>query len=126
MAGRTWPSRVVHSKLDLTAGGLAAWQAMLVHFVTFHLKPELTATEREAFRQGLESLGTVPGLEGYYMGTPAATPPRSVVDASYDFAITCLFADVAAHDVYAVHPIHLAFIEAHRAKWREVKVYDVA
>jgi hypothetical protein len=99
---------------------------MLVHFVAFYLKPELTAEERSAFREGLESLRAIPGLEAYHVGTPAATPPRPVVDASYDFAITCLFADVAAHDVYAVHPIHLAFIEAHRAKWRDVRIFDAA
>jgi hypothetical protein len=99
---------------------------MLVHFVAFYLKPELSATDREAFRQGLESLRAIPGLEAYYVGTPAATPVRPVVDNSYDYAITCLFVDVAAHDVYAVHPIHQAFLAAHRDKWREVRVFDAA
>jgi hypothetical protein len=97
---------------------------MLVHTVMFYLKPELTPERREEFRQSLATLGTIKSMTSYYLGTPAPVPPRPIIDLSFDFAISCVFTDVAAHNAYQVDPIHLAFIETQKACWARVQIYD--
>ena len=99
---------------------------MLIHSVFFWLKPELTDVQRADFRRGLESLRGVRTLQSVYIGTPAAIPPRPVVDASYSYSLTCLFADLAGHDVYQVDPLHKAFLEQFRSYWTKVQIYDAA
>lgn len=97
---------------------------MLVHFVLFWLRDDLTAEERADFRAGVETLKNIDAADAVYVGTAAPTAQRPVVDATYDVALTVLLKDVAAHDVYQDHAIHQAFIAAHKAKWTQVKVYD--
>lgn len=98
---------------------------MLVHSVYFYLKPELTAAQRAEFlHEGLETLQGIKAMSGYYIGKPAPTPPRPVVDASYDYAITCLLADMKAHDAYQVDPLHTAFVARFKSYWTTVKIYD--
>ncbi len=97
---------------------------MLVHTVYFWLKPELTDSERAEFRKGVESLGTIPSVSAVYVGTPAATTPRPVIDRSYSVALTVICKDVAAHDAYQVDPIHERFINAFKTYWSKVQIYD--
>lgn len=98
---------------------------MLVHTVVFWLRKDLTPAEREAFlKEGLESLRPITSVSDYYVGSPAAIPPRPVVDATYDFSITALFKDVAAHNAYQVDPTHLAFVERFKSFWTKVQIYD--
>ncbi len=97
---------------------------MLIHSVFFWLKTELSAEQRASFVEGLESLGGIEALSGFYVGKPAATAKRPMIDDSYDYAITCLLPDVAAHDAYQVHALHQAFLVNHREKWSRVQIYD--
>jgi hypothetical protein len=98
---------------------------MLIHTVIFWLHPDLDASQRESFRrEGLESLRAIPSVGSLHIGSPAPIPPRPVVDASYSFALTILFDDVAAHDAYQVHPIHRAFVDNFKARWERVQIYD--
>lgn len=97
---------------------------MLVHTVVFYLKPELTPERRETFRRSLASLEGVPSIEAFYLGTPAAVAPRPVVDLGFDFSITCVFKDLAAHDAYQVHPLHQEFLASQRECWARVQIYD--
>ena len=99
---------------------------MLIHSVYFWLKPELTPAQRADFRRGLESLAGVKSLAAFYVGTPAPIPPRPVVDATYSFSITCVFKDLAGHDVYQVDPLHKAFLDQFRSQWTKVQIYDAA
>jgi len=99
---------------------------MLVHTVYFWLKPELTAAQRADFRRGVESLGGIKAVEKIYVGTPAATGKRPIIDDSYAVALTVLCKDVAAHDAYQVDPIHLGFVEQFKACWTRVQIYDAA
>ncbi|QYM77950.1 Dabb family protein [Horticoccus luteus] len=96
---------------------------MLVHTVYFWLKSDLTAAQREAFAAALASLRGIP-MEAFYTGRPAALPARPVVDATFDHAITCVFADIAAHNVYQTHPLHLAFLAQCKTWWTRVQIYD--
>jgi Stress responsive A/B Barrel Domain len=97
---------------------------MLTHIVLFWLKPELTPDQRAAFRTGLESLRKVNTIEAFYTGSPAAVPPRPIIDRSYSFCLTTVFKDVAAHDAYQVDPIHKAFVETCQQYWTRVQIFD--
>ncbi len=97
---------------------------MLVHSVFFWLKPDLTAAQRAEFRRGVESLSGIKSVEKIYIGAPAKTEKRPVIDDSYDCALTVLCRDVAAHDAYQVDPIHLAFVATCKTFWTRVQIYD--
>lgn len=99
---------------------------MLVHSVYFWLKPELSATQRDEFRRGLESLRAVGTVEQIHIGTPAATAKRPTIDDSYSFALILVFRDVAGHDQYQVDPIHQAFVKQFSSRWSRVQIYDAA
>jgi len=99
---------------------------MLVHSVFFWLKDELSEEQTEAFREGLDSLAGIPTVEALYVGTPASTPPRPVVDASYTFGITVLLQGMPAHDAYQEDPLHQAFLEHFADYWHKVLIYDIA
>jgi hypothetical protein len=97
---------------------------MLVHTVYFWLKPELTSAQRVAFRQGVESLSGINAVEAVYVGTPAATEKRPVIDDTYSFALTVLCKDLAAQNAYQVDPLHLAFVNTFKPAWARVQIYD--
>ncbi len=97
---------------------------MLVHSVYFWVKPTLTATQRAEFRRGVETLATIKSVEQVYVGAPAATPKRPVIDDSYAVALTVLCRDVAAQDAYQTDPIHLEFVRKFSGYWDRVQIYD--
>jgi hypothetical protein len=97
---------------------------MLVHTVYFWLRPDLTPAQRADFRRGVESLGTIRSVEKIYVGTPAKTEKRPIIDDSYSVALTVLCKDIAAHDAYQVDPIHLKFIADCKTFWTRVQIYD--
>ena len=97
---------------------------MLTHTVLFWLRDDLTADQRQQFENNLRTLLAIPGSLRAVVGRPAATEARPVVDHGYDFALELDFADVASHNVYQGHPVHLAFIENSRSLWKAVKVMD--
>jgi len=98
---------------------------MLVHTVVFWLRQDITAAQREAFNhEGLASLRAISSVSQLFVGRPAPIPSRPVVDATYDFAITVLFNDLAAHDAYQVDPVHTAFVARFKADWVRVQIYD--
>lgn len=97
---------------------------MLVHSVYFWLRPELTEAQRAAFRQGVESLAGIKAVTQLYVGTPARTQKRPIIDDSYSVALTVVCRDVAAHDAYQVDPVHLAFVNQFKTYWSRVQIYD--
>ena len=99
---------------------------MLVHTVYFWLRPDLTAAQIADFRRGVESLGTIKSVEKCYVGTPAKTEKRPIIDDSYSFGLTVVVTDVAGHDLYQVDPIHLKFIADFKSFWTKVQIYDAA
>lgn len=97
---------------------------MLIHTVYFWLKPGLTAAQRASFRRGVKSLGTIAHVERFYLGPPARTRPRPVVDHSFSIGMTAIFRNAAAQDAYQVDPIHRAFVARFERRWARVRVYD--
>lgn len=99
---------------------------MLIHTVLFWLKPELTVAQRAEFRRGVDSLAGVRHAAAVYVGAPAATADRPVVDKSFDVALTVVCRDVAAHDAYQGDPIHRAFVEKFGGWWSRLQIFDSA
>lgn len=97
---------------------------MLVHSVFFWLRPDLGDDERAEFRAGVDSLTTIQSASAVYVGIPAGTEQRPVIDFSYDVGLTVLVEDVAAHDAYQIDPIHTAFVERFSTYWDKVQIYD--
>ncbi|PPK84323.1 stress responsive alpha/beta barrel protein [Neolewinella xylanilytica] len=96
----------------------------LAHTVYFWLQDSLTQADRASFEEGVRSLESSPSVRRLFLGKPAATPSRGVVDNSFDYTLILWFDDVAGHDAYQVSPVHLKFVEDHEAKFKEVRVYD--
>ncbi|MBB6108312.1 Stress responsive A/B Barrel Domain [Mucilaginibacter lappiensis] len=96
---------------------------MIVHHVLFWLKADTTADQKTAFRKSLETLEGVESIKTLHIGTPAPIE-RAVIDTTYTFSLTVFFDDLAGHDVYQVHPLHLAFLDGFRAYFEKVVIYD--
>ena len=97
---------------------------MLIHTVIFWLKEGLNEDDRKAFFDGVEKLGLIKSVEHTFIGTPAKTPDRPVVDNTYDCALTVVLSDLEQHDSYQVDPIHLNFINECAHLWEKVTIYD--
>ena len=97
---------------------------MLVHTVVFWLKKGVPAAGRARFRKALEGLAAIKSARRLFVGVPAATAERGVIDRSYDLSLTAVFKDVAALAAYDVHPIHARLLADFAASWKKVVVYD--
>jgi hypothetical protein len=96
---------------------------MFVHAVYFWLKGDLSPKERDAFREGLQSLATIESVHECHIGIPADTD-REVIDRSYSYALVVIFADQLSHDLYQSHPIHDNFRDTCSPFWERVQIYD--
>ncbi|MFD1631516.1 Dabb family protein [Pseudopedobacter beijingensis] len=96
---------------------------MLTHHVLFWLKPETSGEQRTAFRKGLESLKNIETVTSIHIGVPAPIE-RAVVDNTYTFSLLTTFDDLAGHDVYQTHAIHLAFLDQFKIFFEKVIIYD--
>ena len=97
---------------------------MLVHTVIFWLKNDLSDEERSTFFKEVATLGTIPSVEDFHLGTPAQTLKRPVIDDSYDCAVTVVLQDLAAQDQYQIDPIHQEFIDTCSSFWERVVIFD--
>lgn len=96
---------------------------MLTHHVLFWLNADTTSTQKEAFLRGLKSLEGVETVKQMFTGTPAPIE-RAVVDTTYTFSLLVIFEDLAGHDIYQTHPLHLAFLDQFRPYFEKVIIYD--
>jgi hypothetical protein len=97
---------------------------VLVHSVYFWLKPGLTPARRSRFREELGRLAAIRTVGRIYIGEPAELAERAVTERGFDFALTIIFRDAAAHDAYQTDPVHEAFVKATKASWARVRVFD--
>ena len=72
----------------------------------------------------MESLSAIKAVDALYVGTPAKTVKRPIIDDSYSVALTVVCKDVAAHDAYQVDPLHLKFVNDFKTFWNKVQIYD--
>jgi hypothetical protein len=93
------------------------------HYVFFWLnQPDSQAARRE-FLAELNKMKAIPTIRSFYVGTPAGTPRRDVVDDSWTFCLTVTFDDKAGWQVYNDHPLHDEFRKK-AGLWKRVQVYD--
>lgn len=93
----------------------------MIHQVFFWLND---GVDIAAFKEEASKLGVCPTVGQFYIGEPAPTEDRDVVDSSYHVACTLFFDSLEDQNKYQVDPLHLAFIEKNSMKWSQVKVYD--
>lgn len=93
----------------------------MIHQVFFWLNAGVDVKD---FMNEASVLGKCKTVAKSYMGTPAPTEARSVVDHSYQVACTLFFDSIEDQDVYQTDPQHLKFIERNSSKWNKVQVYD--
>lgn len=96
----------------------------LMHTVYFWLKDDVDEAAAANFEEGVWSLEGIPSVKRMFVGPAASTPTRGVTDNSFDYALIIWFDDVAGHDIYQTHPIHLKFVEEQEDKFERVQVYD--
>jgi hypothetical protein len=100
---------------------------MLVHTVYFWLKEGSPASAAQQLAADCRQyLAKVPTVRQLFAGPPAKTTKREVIDDSYAIGLTVVFDDLAGHDVYQEHPLHLEFIARNKPNWSKVRVYDFA
>ena len=97
---------------------------MLVHTVLFWLKDNLSKVEKDIFNEEVQRLEKISSVDGFYLGSPASTTKRPVVDDGYDFSLTVILKDLAAHDLYQADSIHLEFVDRCKDYWQKVIIYD--
>ena len=96
---------------------------MIIHSVYFWLADGLSDADIQQFWDGVSSLLTIKTVDHGYVGKPASTEKRPIIDDTYDCALIVTFSDKAAHDAYQEDPIHDAFRELSQL-WQRVQIYD--
>ena len=97
---------------------------MLRHQVYFWLENPGPGPDREKLIAGLRTLEQVPHVRALYIGVPANTEARDVVDNSFDVSEHMVFASVADQKAYQDHPIHTAFAQICGELCQRVVVHD--
>ena len=97
---------------------------MIAHAVYFTLHDPSPAKLQAAIASVREHLSGHEGMSYFAAGLRAAELARPVNDTGFHVALFTVFDDKAAHDHYQTHPRHLAFIEANKALWKTVRVFD--
>lgn len=96
----------------------------LVHTVYFWFHDEVSEEESVNFYEELKKLKQIPQIKHGWIGVPANTEERGVIDSSYNYSITFVFEDEETEAEYQVHPIHTDFVETNSHLWEKVTVYD--
>ncbi len=97
---------------------------MIVHYVLFWLREDLSPQEIKDFTGFFEELKKIPNIHTLQYGAPAQTNPRGVVDNSFSYNLLVQFKTMHDIEVYETHPIHLAAIEKYSKNWTKVVVHD--
>ncbi len=93
------------------------------HTVFFWLKNPENTSDREALQAGLLKLAQIDLIQEAFVGKVADTN-REVIDSTYDFSITFLFANSENQEAYQTNADHYTFIDNCSHLWKKVQVYD--
>ena len=100
-------------------------QAPLLHSVYFWLENPNSKLDRATFEAAIQKLIiTNPQGLSSYLGKPAFTETREVVDNSFTYAYIMTFANRETEAAYQSDPTHLRFIDEAKHLWKKVVVYD--
>jgi hypothetical protein len=113
----------------VAAGGLSSFapkpgKPMLAHHVFFWLKNPGSKADRDKLIEGLRTLKKIETVQQIYIGVPADTEKRPVIDSSYSVSELIFFDNITGEKTYQEHPIHQKFVEMNSSLWEKVVVYD--
>jgi hypothetical protein len=96
----------------------------IIHQVFFWLKNTDSKEDLANLLDGLRTLKGIETVREIYIGLPASTEARDVVDHSYSVSELLFFDDLEGQKKYQDHPIHKKFVENCSRLWEKVIVYD--
>jgi hypothetical protein len=96
----------------------------LTHHVFFWLKNRDSKEDLNLLVEGLRTLEKIESIKKLYIGVPASTEKREVVDSSFSVSELMFFDNVEGQNIYQDHHIHKKFIEQCAHLWEKVIVYD--
>ena len=99
---------------------------MIIHHVFFWLNEPDNAAHAAQLKKGLQTLAAIPQVRQLFIGGPASTEKRPVVDNSYQVSELMYFSNLEDQAAYQEHPIHQAFVQQCGHLWSKVLVYDMA
>lgn len=111
-------------KVSTTEHEAPALENPFIHTVYVWFKEDVTQEQRDQMYADTEALRSIDVVKALYTGKPASTD-RPIVERSYDYAIVVHFENLAGHDAYQQHPVHLALLENHASLWEKVMITDV-
>jgi hypothetical protein len=96
----------------------------IIHHVFFWLK-NASPENQQKLLAGLKTLEQIKTVRKLYIGVPASTEKRDVIDNSYHASELMFFDALEDQEAYQNDPIHKKFIEDCSPLWDKVVVYDV-
>lgn len=96
----------------------------LIHAVYFELEKDTQESRESLVAACRKHLTDHEGTVHFSVSEIAGDLTREVNDTAFDVALTIVFADRKAHDLYQTHPRHLRFIEENKETWSNVRVFD--
>lgn len=97
----------------------------IIHHVFFWLKNPPSKEDQQNLLAGLKTLKQIKTVRKLYIGVPASTEKRDVVDSSYHVSELMFFDCLEDQEAYQNDPIHKKFIDDCSHLWEKVVVYDV-
>jgi hypothetical protein len=97
---------------------------MLVHNVFFTLKDNSPKAKEKLVEACKKYLTKHPGAVYFAAGPLAEDFKRDLNDRDFDVALTIVFEDRKAHDLYQDAARHKQFIEENKDNWKKVRVFD--
>jgi len=113
------------SALVTNASSFMQKKNSIVHHVFFWLKDPSSKEDLEKLKAGLRTLKNIKTVKQLYIGVPASTEKRDVVDNSYHVSELMFFDDLEGQKAYQDDPLHKKFVEDCSHLWEKVVVYDV-
>lgn len=96
----------------------------VTHHVFFWLKNAGSKDDLNKLIEGLQTLKEIETVRKIYIGVPASTEIRDVVDSGFSASELLFFDDTAGQKLYQDHPVHKRFVEDCSHLWNKVIVYD--
>jgi Stress responsive A/B Barrel Domain len=123
-----WESHTALARYAQLAKGHCPFHSSLMyHCVYFWLKKDLSAADRQLFRDELALVTKIPYLGLAVMGQPCTeAPARPVTDKSWDWNLVLRFDSMKDHDFYQTDcQDHIRFVDTCKPLWDKVIVYDM-
>ena len=99
-------------------------EKMLAHNVYFTLDDDSAQAKAALIADCRKYLTDHPGTVFFAAGELVEDLARPVNDRGFHVALHVVFENRRAHDEYQVAPRHQQFIDANKANWKQVRVFD--